>query len=88
MALPVVEAHCHYRQPARYDELLDVDTQVLDLRVASLRFLYQIRRDNTLLAEGFTRHACIDNAGRPQRFPAPFIDIVKAIPGKGTDPID
>ena len=25
VALPVVEAHCRYRQPARYEDLLDIE---------------------------------------------------------------
>ena len=38
VALPVVEAHCNYKRPARYEDLLEVDVEVSELRGASLRF--------------------------------------------------
>jgi acyl-CoA thioester hydrolase len=75
VALPVVEAHCHYRRPAYYEDLIVVDTRVSELRAASLRFAYQIVRGDELLAEGFTRHAVIGTDGKPKRLP----DALRAV---------
>jgi acyl-CoA thioester hydrolase len=69
VALPVVEAHCAYRRPARYEDLLEVDTRVSELRAASLRFAYVVQRGGELLAEGWTRHAVIGVDGRPRPLP-------------------
>jgi acyl-CoA thioester hydrolase len=77
VALPVVEAHCRYRKPARYEDLLDVEVTVSEVRSASMRFDYAVRRDAELLAEGFTRHACIDGRGRPRRMPAELAALVQ-----------
>jgi acyl-CoA thioester hydrolase len=74
----VVEAHCRYRKPARYEDLLDVEVTVSEVRSASMRFDYAVRRDAELLAEGFTRHACIDGRGRPRRMPAELAALVQA----------
>ena len=35
VALPVIEAHCNYRRPAHYEDLLPVDVGVRELRGGS-----------------------------------------------------
>jgi acyl-CoA thioester hydrolase len=69
VALPVVEAHCNYRRPAYYEDLLDVEIEVSELRGASIRFAYRVLRTTELLADGYTRHAVIGTDGRPKRLP-------------------
>lgn len=76
VAMPVVEAHCVYKRPAHYEDLLVVETQVSELRSASVRFAYRIVRDGMLLAEGFTRHAIIGPDGRPKRLPPELRDAI------------
>jgi YbgC/YbaW family acyl-CoA thioester hydrolase len=44
VALPVTEAYCHYHRPARYDDLLLIETRIGQIRRASLRFDYRIFR--------------------------------------------
>jgi acyl-CoA thioester hydrolase len=77
--LPVVEAHLEYRAPARYDDLIDIAATPDDLRAATVRFTYEIRRseDSVLLCEGFTRHACVDEQGRPRRFPEELLALLR-----------
>jgi acyl-CoA thioester hydrolase len=69
VAMPVIEAHCSYKRPARYEDLIAVDVEVTEMRAASLRFSYEVRCGNVLLAEGFTRHAVIGPNGRPRAIP-------------------
>ena len=69
VAMPVVEAHCKYKRPAHYEDILKVETDVTEMRGASLRFAYTIRRDEIVIAQGFTRHAVIDTTGMPIRIP-------------------
>jgi len=69
IAMPVVEAHCTYRRPARYEDVIAVDTDISEVRAASLRFVYEVRRGDELLAEGFTRHAVIGPGGKPCALP-------------------
>jgi acyl-CoA thioester hydrolase len=69
VALPVVEAHCHYKRPARYEDLLAIDVSVGEVRGASLRFVYTVRRGSELLADGYTRHAVIGTDGKPRAIP-------------------
>jgi acyl-CoA thioester hydrolase len=76
VALPVVEAHCRYRRPAYYEDLLAVDVRVSELRGASLRFAYLVYRGHDVLAEGDTRHAVIGRDGRPRALPAALRDAI------------
>ena len=70
-ALPVIEAHCTYREPARYDDVLDVRTRGMLLSPVRVQFTYEIVRasDAAMLATGTTIHATLDRAGRPCRLP-------------------
>jgi acyl-CoA thioester hydrolase len=60
--LPVVDLAIRYRAPARFDDELDVETTLAEVRAASVRFEYRILRpaDDTLCAEGSTRLARVD----------------------------
>ena len=76
-ALPVVEAHCVYRQSARYDDELDIRTRGLMLSPVRLRFDYLVVRaaDEALLAEGHTVHASLDTQGKPTRLPEQVLEM-------------
>jgi acyl-CoA thioester hydrolase len=70
--LPVIEAHCEYARPARYDDELEVRTTGAIVSPVRLRFEYEVARvaDGARLAIGHTVHASLDRAGRPCRLPA------------------
>lgn len=57
--LPVVEAHCAYKQPAYYDDILHISTSFRFAGQARLRFDYEISKDTILVATGYTVHACV-----------------------------
>jgi acyl-CoA thioester hydrolase len=67
----VLESHSRYVAPARFDDVLHVHTRCVGMRGARFRFEYSIRRpDGTLVADGYTEHACVDAATlRPTRVP-------------------
>jgi acyl-CoA thioester hydrolase len=74
MHLPVVEANVRYRAPARFDDVITIETRLVELRAASLRFEFRMERmgphpgEPDLLAEGFTRLACVDERHAVRRF--------------------
>jgi acyl-CoA thioester hydrolase len=70
--LPVIEAHCEYRQPARYDDELLIRARGELASAVRIRFRYEVVRasDGVMLAEGRTVHAATDRSGRPKRLPA------------------
>jgi acyl-CoA thioester hydrolase len=65
--LPVVEATCRYRAPARYDDEILIETRPSMLRGSVMKFAYRILRKSTdgeepkLLAEGETVHVVCDD---------------------------
>ena len=80
--LPVREARCRYRFPARYDDLLMQRTGSTEWRKASFTFQYEIYDESRtrLMAEGFTQHACVDAAGKPVAVPAWFRELFRGCP--------
>jgi acyl-CoA thioester hydrolase len=77
LVLPVAEAGVSYLQPARYDDLVAVETSLVLARRASARFEYAVRRGDDLLATGFTVHACVDGGGRIRRLPKDFAERMR-----------
>jgi acyl-CoA thioester hydrolase len=69
LRLPVAEAGVSYKLPARYDDVIAVETSLGEVRRASARFEYRILRGDELLATGHTVHACVDLDGRVRRLP-------------------
>ena len=69
--LPVIEAHCEYQRPARYDDEIEVMTTGRMLSPVRMRFDYIIMRraDATVAATGHTVHAAVSPEGRPRRLP-------------------
>jgi acyl-CoA thioester hydrolase len=67
--LPVAEAKVSYKRPARYDDLIVVETKLGDLGKVSLRFDYRIVRGDDLLVIGHTIHACVSRDGGIREFP-------------------
>jgi acyl-CoA thioester hydrolase len=78
ISLPVIEAYCEYRQPARYDDEIEIRTQARTLSPVRIRFDYEARRigDDTLSVTGHTVHAALGADGRPRRLPASVLDIL------------
>ena len=74
LRLPVTEAQVSYRTPARYDDLLTVETSLVELRRASARFGYRVLRGEEVVATGATVHACVDLEGRVQRLPGALVE--------------
>jgi acyl-CoA thioester hydrolase len=71
VALPVIEAHCEYKQSARYDDELEIRTSGVLLSPVRVEFSYDVVRtsDSAVIASGRTVHAALDRDGRPCRFP-------------------
>ncbi len=81
LLLPVIDARCRYFHGARYDEQVTLETGVLDVTRATLRFGYRVLgEDGTRCALGYTEHCVVDRAARPVRPPASFAERLAAAP--------
>jgi acyl-CoA thioester hydrolase len=65
----VVRMNCHYRRPARYDEILTLRTTTTRVTAAKIEHEYQLMRGAELLAEATSTLACVDRTGAVQRVP-------------------
>ena len=67
----VAEAHVRYKVPARYNDLLEVESFVTEMSPASILVRTTIKRaaDTVLLVEGEVKLACVNTNGRPSRIP-------------------
>jgi acyl-CoA thioester hydrolase len=81
LRLPVAEAQVSYRSPARYDDVIAVETAMAEVRRASARFEYRVLRGDEVLATGRTVHACVDLQGRLRRLPP---ELLARLSGDGT----
>jgi acyl-CoA thioester hydrolase len=82
--LPVVEASCRYRSPARYDEEILIETRVAGLRTSVIKFGYRLlcRRAGlaapVLLAEAETVHVVVDQEMKKCALPEPYFSAIRA----------
>ena len=69
--LMIVETHCNYMAPARYDELILLETWVSHVGTKSLRFDYQVIRSDRsqVIAKAHTVHVCTDKTGKSKPIP-------------------
>ena len=83
--LPVIEATCRYKSPARYDDEILIETRPAMLRGSVLKFAYRILRkapegeDQTLLAEGETVHVVCDDKLQRKPLPEKYEAALKAL---------
>jgi acyl-CoA thioester hydrolase len=69
--LPLTRVYCHYLSPAGIDQLLTIETDIVYLKRASIKFHYEIWDEGRELkrVEGYSVHACTDREGRIVRLP-------------------
>jgi acyl-CoA thioester hydrolase len=87
--LPVVEANCRYKSPARYDDRIVIETWPSLLRQSVIKFAYRILREATaegeerkLLAEGETVHVVCDDQLNKKPLPEKHAAALRALMAK------
>ncbi len=85
LILPVVEATCRYRAPARYDDEILIEARPSLLRGSVLKFAYRILRldsdgeEPRLLAEGETVHVVCDEKLKRMALPEEYAKALKSM---------
>jgi acyl-CoA thioester hydrolase len=76
--LPVSEMHCKFNGASQYDDILLIETSIDKRYRAGMKFDYQIFSEDgkKRLANGYTKHACMDTNGRVVRPPKFLMDII------------
>jgi acyl-CoA thioester hydrolase len=65
----VVKAEIRYKAPARFDEELSLTTRVTKQTHVRYDHAYELKRADTLLAEGSTTIACVGRDGQLRQIP-------------------
>ncbi len=79
--LPVARAEATYLAPARYDDLLRIETRLARLDRLRMDFDYRILRDGVTLCGGRTEHIITGPTGRPRRLNAEWVARITATMG-------
>jgi acyl-CoA thioester hydrolase len=85
LILPVVEANCRYRAPARYDDEILIETRPALVRGSVLKFAYRILRAShdgeqpKLLAEGETIHVVCDENLKRMPLPEQYLTALRSL---------
>jgi acyl-CoA thioester hydrolase len=76
---------CDFLRPARIDELLAVETRLVQVTGARIELDQQVVRDGAVLFRGAVTCALIGRDGRPRRLPAEVVVRLRALrrPGPG-----
>jgi acyl-CoA thioester hydrolase len=83
LILPVVDASCRYKAPAKYDEEILIETRPALLRGSVIKFAYRIYRsadrdeERKLLAEGETVHVVCDEKFERQPLPENYATALR-----------
>ncbi len=74
--LPVRHLEVEYLKAAKYDDLIEVRTEIRKMPSNRITFDYTIYREEELLVKGSTTLFFMDQSGRPIRPPQSFTDQV------------
>ena len=70
----VVRVDCRYRNPAKYDDLIQIHTRIERVTIGKIVHEYRITRDEAVIADATVTLAVIDAAGNLQQVPQSLID--------------
>ena len=79
LILPVTESYLRYKAPAFYDDLITIETKLVELKKVSCKFTYKIIRKEEgsdkerLLTRGYTVHAAVNLQGKLTPFPEDLV---------------
>lgn len=75
MYLMVAGASCQYRSPARYDDVVRIQTWIPKMKNSSLDFAHKLYIGDTLIATAESTHVFTNKNGKPVRIPKEIRDI-------------
>jgi acyl-CoA thioester hydrolase len=76
--LPVMNLNIEYKQPAKYDDLLTIQTEIVSLNGIRLLFHYTILKEEVILCTGSTTLVFVDKkTRRPTQPPKLFLELIE-----------
>lgn len=78
MYLMVAGVSCRYRSPARYDDVVRIETWVPEVKNSSLKFEYKVFVGERLAATGESMHVFTDASCKPIRMPEDLKKLISS----------
>lgn len=75
MYLMVAGASCRYKAPARYDDIVRIETWISKMKNSSLDFAHKLYISDKLIATGESVHVFTNKNGKPIRIPKEIRNI-------------
>ncbi|MBC8322723.1 MAG: acyl-CoA thioesterase [Candidatus Marinimicrobia bacterium] len=75
--LPVVSAHCDYKQSAKFEDEIIVRTSINEMPKARMKIEYDVLKNDIVLATGYTLHGFTDHHGKAKRPPKSFQQVMQ-----------
>jgi acyl-CoA thioester hydrolase len=66
---PVIHVECKYLSPAKYDNIIEIETKISEITAASITCYYEVKCKGKLLVIGKTKHPFVNKYLKPVRFP-------------------
>lgn len=66
----VKKVEINYKNPAKYDDCIEVFTSVEKQKKASIVFIQDVCKDGLILAEGIVKVACVNEKFEPVQIPS------------------
>lgn len=76
--LAIVKLEVTYKSPARYDDVVRLDTELTRVTAVKVEHAYTLWRGDDLLCTGSTTLACLDRSGRARPLPEGLIEFKEA----------
>ena len=75
--LVITKATCHFKAPARYDDVLTLETWIDNFTRMRIDHAYRLWRDEKrqLVAEAASTLGCVDRNGQLHQMPAELLDL-------------
>ena len=75
--LPLVDCYAKFINPAKFDDVLEINAELDYNNSAILQFNYKIECESKLIAEGYTRHVFVNSTNmKPVKPPSVFTSII------------
>lgn len=78
ISLAVSAIEVLYHRSSRFDDELEIDASLTELRSRRVRYRYIISREGDLIATGSSLHTPIDASGRVVRLPPMWLEALRA----------
>lgn len=74
--LPVVEVGVKYRRPAKFGDMVEIESAIVERPGVKIKIEYRITANSVLLAEAQTVHVFVNADGLPIKPPREYADVL------------